>query len=94
LASRAKSNALSDSRHTASSVPVHAGQLFLEFLKLGVKHILTGCDHLLFLFGLMVVCRDLRSLLTVITCFTLARSITLALAALDIVRLPGRIVDR
>ena len=41
----------------------------------------------------MVVCRDLRSILTVITCFTVAHSITLALAALDIVRLPGRIVE-
>ena len=66
---------------------------FLEFLKLGVEHILTGYDHLLFLFGLMVVCRNLRSLLTVITCFTLAHSITLALATLDIVRLPGRVVE-
>jgi hydrogenase/urease accessory protein HupE len=66
---------------------------FLEFLKLGVEHILTGYDHLLFLFGLMIVCRNLRSLLTVITCFTIAHSITLALATLDVVRLPGRIVE-
>ena len=66
---------------------------FLEFLKFGVEHILTGYDHLLFLFGLMVVCRDLRSILAVITCFTIAHSITLALAALDIVRLPGRVVE-
>jgi hydrogenase/urease accessory protein HupE len=66
---------------------------FLAFLKLGIEHILTGYDHLLFLFALMVVCRDLRSILTVITCFTIAHSITLALAALDIVRLPDRIVE-
>jgi hypothetical protein len=39
------------------------------------------------------LCRDLRSTLTVITCFTIAHSITLALATLDIVRLPGRIVE-
>jgi hydrogenase/urease accessory protein HupE len=76
-----------------STVSVHDAHSFLEFLKLGVEHILTGYDHLLFLFGLMVVCRDLRSILTVITCFTVAHSITLALAALDIVRLPGRIVE-
>jgi hydrogenase/urease accessory protein HupE len=66
---------------------------FLEFLKFGVEHILTGYDHLLFLFGLMVICRDLRSILAVITCFTFAHSITLALAAVDIVRLPGRVVE-
>src|ERR1700757_564737 len=76
-----------------STVSSREGPSFLEFLKLGVEHILTGYDHLLFLFGLMVVCRDLRSILTVITCFTVAHSITLALATLDIVRLPGRIVE-
>jgi hydrogenase/urease accessory protein HupE len=78
---------------SASTVSRRMDYSFLEFLKLGVEHILTGYDHLLFLFGLMVVCRDLRSILTVITCFTIAHSITLALATLDIVRLPGRIVE-
>jgi hydrogenase/urease accessory protein HupE len=78
----------------ALSTATHSNRhSFLEFLKLGVEHILTGYDHLLFLFALMVVCRDLRSILTVITCFTVAHSITLALATLDIVRLPGRIVE-
>jgi hydrogenase/urease accessory protein HupE len=66
---------------------------FLAFMRLGVEHILTGYDHLLFLFALMIVCRDLRSIFMVITCFTVAHSITLALATLDIVRLPGRIVE-
>ena len=69
------------------------GNPFFLFLILGIEHILTGYDHLLFLFGLLVVCRDLRSILTVISCFTVAHSITLALAALDIVRLPGRVVE-
>jgi hydrogenase/urease accessory protein HupE len=78
---------------SASIVSTRNGPSFLEFLKLGVEHILTGYDHLLFLFGLMVVCRNLRSILTVITCFTIAHSITLALATIDIVRLPGRIVE-
>jgi hydrogenase/urease accessory protein HupE len=71
----------------------HKSHSFFAFLRLGVEHILTGYDHLLFLFALMVVCRDLRSIFLVITCFTLAHSITLALATLDIVRLPGRIVE-
>src|SRR4029077_3431693 len=78
---------------SASTVSSPNGHSFLEFLKLGVEHIVTGYDHLLFLFGLMVVCRNLRSILTVITCFTIAHSITLALATLDIVRLPGSIVE-
>jgi hydrogenase/urease accessory protein HupE len=76
-----------------STVSARAGHAFLAFLMLGIEHILTGYDHLLFLFGLLVVCRDLRSILTVITCFTIAHSITLALSTLDVVRLPGRIVE-
>ena len=70
-----------------------SGHSFFVFLGLGVQHILTGYDHLLFLFALLVVCRNLRSILTVIRCFTVAHSMTLALAALEIVRLPGRIVE-
>jgi hydrogenase/urease accessory protein HupE len=77
----------------ALRVPSQDVNSFFAFLKLGVEHILTGYDHLLFLFALMVVCRDLRSILNVITCFTIAHSITLGLATLDIVRLPGRIVE-
>ena len=77
----------------ASTAKANQSHSFFEFLKLGIEHILTGYDHLLFLFALMVVCRDLRSIFTVITCFTIAHSITLALATLDIVRLPGRVVE-
>ena len=66
---------------------------FWAFLKLGVEHILTGYDHLLFLLGLLVACRRFRSMALVVTCFTLAHSVTLALAALDVVSLPGRVVE-
>jgi hydrogenase/urease accessory protein HupE len=79
----------------ASAKPAVSNQShsFLTFLALGVEHILTGYDHLLFLFALLMVCRDLRSIATVISCFTIAHSITLALAALDIVKLSPRIVE-
>jgi len=70
-----------------------SGHSFIAFLGLGIEHILTGYDHLLFLFALLVVCRNLGSILTVISCFTIAHSITLALAALEIVRLPSRVVE-
>ena len=66
---------------------------FWGFLKLGVEHILTGYDHLLFLFGLLIACRRFSTAAKIVTCFTLAHSITLALAALDVVRLPGRVVE-
>ena len=65
----------------------------MEFLWLGVQHIWTGYDHLLFLFALLVVCRTFRSIVAIITCFTLAHSLTLAAATLDWVRLPPSIVE-
>ena len=56
-----------------------------SMLKLGVEHILTGADHLVFLLGLVLVGGTLRALLGVVTAFTLAHSITLALASLSVV---------
>lgn len=66
---------------------------FWSFLKLGVEHILKGYDHLLFLFGLLVACRRFSTMALIITCFTLAHSVTLALAALDVVTLSPRVVE-
>jgi hydrogenase/urease accessory protein HupE len=66
---------------------------FANFLSLGVKHILTGYDHLLFLFGLLIVARGFVSALTIITSFTIAHSITLAVATLHLVQIPSRIVE-
>jgi hypothetical protein len=53
-------------------------------LRLGVTHILTGYDHLVFLIGLMLVGTRVRSLLLALTAFTLGHSITLGLAALGV----------
>ena len=64
-----------------------------EFLALGVKHILTGYDHLLFLLGLLVVTRSFVSSLKIISCFTAAHSITLAVATLSLVEIPSRFVE-
>jgi len=66
---------------------------FVNFLVLGLKHILTGYDHLLFLLGLLVVTRSFVSSLKIITCFTLAHSITLAVATLSRVEISSRIVE-
>jgi hydrogenase/urease accessory protein HupE len=66
---------------------------FAEYFQMGVHHILTGPDHLLFLCGLLVVSRRLDGVLAIITCFTLAHSVTLGLAALNVVSLSGKIVE-
>ena len=69
------------------------GGAFLAFVGMGFQHILSGYDHIAFLVALVVSARRLRSLLGVVTAFTLAHSVTLALAALDVVRLPSGPVE-
>jgi hypothetical protein len=69
------------------------GSAFKQFVFLGVEHIGTGYDHLLFLFALLVVTRSFRSALVVITAFTLAHSITLAVATFNLVQLPARYTE-
>ena len=64
-----------------------------KFVPAGVHHILIGPDHLLFLVGLLLLGGSVRRLLLVITGFTVAHSITLALAVLNVVTLPGRLVE-
>ena len=68
-------------------------QSFTGFLALGVEHILTGYDHLLFLFALLIVTSRFMPALKIITCFTIAHSITLAIATLNVVHIPSRIVE-
>jgi hydrogenase/urease accessory protein HupE len=54
------------------------------YLKLGITHILTGYDHLLFVLGLVLLVRGVGTLLKTITAFTIAHSITLAATALGV----------
>jgi hypothetical protein len=82
---------------------------FVEYLQAGIQHIWGGIDHLLFLISLLLPAVLSRksghwepvpsarpaffSILKVVTAFTLAHSITLTLAALDVVRLPSRLTE-
>jgi len=66
---------------------------FTGFVSLGIEHILTGYDHLLFLFGLLLVTRHFGSAIKVITCFTIAHSITLAVATFNLLNIPSKIVE-
>lgn len=60
------------------------------FLKHGVEHILSGYDHLLFVLALILLVRNVRMLLLTVTAFTLAHSITLALATLGVLHVPSK----
>lgn len=63
------------------------------YLMHGVEHILFGFDHLLFVFALILIVRRGRVLLVTITAFTIAHSITLSLATLGVVHVPGPPVE-
>jgi HupE / UreJ protein len=82
---------------------------FIEYLRAGIWHIWSGIDHLLFLLSLLLpavlVRRQNRwvavpmaapafaNIVKVVTAFTLAHSMTLSLAAFDVIRLPGRLTE-
>ena len=64
-----------------------------SFVLLGIHHILSGYDHLLFVIGLLLPGGDLLSLAKIITAFTIAHSVTLTLAVLQVVTLPDRLIE-
>ena len=63
------------------------------YLAHGIEHILLGYDHLLFVLALILIVRNLRVLIATVTAFTVAHSITLALATLGVVHVPGPPVE-
>jgi hydrogenase/urease accessory protein HupE len=66
---------------------------FGRFLRLGIEHIFTGYDHVAFLIGLLLLGGTVRELVKIVTAFTVAHSITLALAALDVFSPSARVVE-
>lgn len=64
-----------------------------DYVRLGVEHILTGYDHLLFVVGLFLLVRSKKRLFLTITAFTLAHSVTLAATVLGLVSLPSAPVE-
>jgi len=64
-----------------------------KFIPAGIHHILIGPDHILFLVGLLLLGGTIRQLAFVVTGFTIAHSITLSLAALNIVTPPARLIE-
>jgi hydrogenase/urease accessory protein HupE len=68
-------------------------QTFRDFLGLGIEHILIGFDHIAFLLALLLAGGSMREAFKIISSFTAAHSITLALATLNLVTLPSSIVE-
>lgn len=68
-------------------------EVAIGYLDLGFQHILGGPDHLLFVFGLLLLVARARPLLATITAFTLGHSLTLAAVTLGVVRVPSGLVE-
>src|SRR5207244_2658580 len=68
-------------------------QVIGRYLGAGIAHIFLGYDHIAFLAAVVLWARRLWSVVKVVTAFTVAHSITLSLAALDIVRIPSAIIE-
>jgi hydrogenase/urease accessory protein HupE len=64
-----------------------------KFIPGGIYHIFVGPDHILFLVGLLLLGGSMLRLLTIVTAFTIAHSITLSLAALDVLNPPARLIE-
>jgi hypothetical protein len=73
--------------------PVTGAPPFAAYLKLGLHHILSGWDHLLFLAALALAARRLVELFKLIGIFTVAHSLTITFSALNWVRLPPWLVE-
>lgn len=88
------SGALSDPLPRDGIAQVTAGTVFARYVVLGFEHIIPkGLDHILFVMALFMFSRHLRPLLIQVSAFTVAHTVTLALASLDIVSVSPSIVE-
>ena len=66
---------------------------FYKFFSLGLDHILSGYDHLLFILGLLLLVTNLKRLLLVITGFTIGHSLTLSLSVINIIQVKSSLIE-
>jgi len=76
-----------------AAVDVHPLATLRHFVGQGILHIFTGYDHILFLLTLLLSVGTWRRLAVIVTSFTAAHSITLAMATLGLVTIPARVVE-
>jgi len=88
--------ALLDSGNTTVTLSAPAPSLLStmqRYLVTGIEHIFLGYDHIAFLVGVVLWARRLVPVIKIVTAFTIAHSITLSLAALNVVVLPSAVVE-
>jgi hydrogenase/urease accessory protein HupE len=76
-----------------AAAPPSLPQVVGRYIEAGITHIFLGYDHIAFLAAVVLWARRLWPVVKVVTAFTIAHSITLSLAALDIVRIPSSIIE-
>lgn len=79
--------------HPSATVSQNLTIMVRRFVQMGIFHILSGPDHVLFLLGLILAGGTVRQMLGVVTAFTLAHSVTLSLTALGVASLSPRLVE-
>jgi len=74
-------------------VPIKQQSLPSSFLNLGIDHLISGPDHILFILGLMFLVSGILNMIKTITAFTVAHSITLGLSVFGLISLPQASVE-
>jgi hydrogenase/urease accessory protein HupE len=80
-------------QHPSAVLGENTAAVIRRFIEMGIAHILSGPDHILFVLGLILAGGSFRRLIGIVSAFTVAHSITLSLTALDIASLSPRIVE-
>jgi hydrogenase/urease accessory protein HupE len=80
-------------QHPEAVLGENSTAVIRRFVEMGIAHILSGPDHILFVLGLILAGGSFRRLLGIVSAFTLAHSITLSLTALGVASLSPRIVE-
>lgn len=80
-------------QHPTAVLGENTTAVIRRFIEMGIAHILSGPDHILFVVGLILAGGSFRRLLAIVSAFTLAHSITLSLTALGVASLAPRIVE-
>jgi hydrogenase/urease accessory protein HupE len=80
-------------QHPAAVLGENTTAVVRRFVEMGVAHILSGADHILFVLGLILAGGSFRRLLAIVSAFTLAHSITLSCTTLGVASLSPRIVE-
>jgi hydrogenase/urease accessory protein HupE len=79
--------------HPSAVLGENTAAVIRRFIEMGIAHILSGPDHILFVLGLILAGGTFRQLLGIVSAFTVAHSITLSLTALGIASLSPRVVE-